>query len=73
MKINDESVEAIMNFDKRYMAALVLTGCAVALSAYVSRQRNLRVKARDLQNALEVWENEGGIVVSPTALPATTY
>ncbi len=59
-----------MRFDKRYMVTLALTGCAVALSAYVSRRRNLRVKARELQNALEVWENEGGIVLSSTAQPA---
>lgn len=60
-----------MKFNTRYMAALVLTtGCAVALSAYVSRRRNLRVKAREHQNALEVWENEGGIVLSSTAQPA---
>lgn len=62
-----------MNFNKRYMAALALTGCAVALSAYVGRRRNLRVKARELQNALEVWENEGGIVLSSTAQPAEAH
>lgn len=59
-----------MNFDKRFIAALALTGCAVGLSAYVSRQRNRREKARELQNALEVWENEGGIVASPAVSPA---
>lgn len=62
-----------MNFNKRYMAALALTGCAVVLSAYVGRRRNLRVKARELQNALEVWENEGGIVLSSTAQPAEAH
>ena len=59
-----------MSFDKRYMATLALIGGAVALSAYVSRQRTRQVKARELQNALEVWENEGGIVLSSTAQPA---
>ncbi len=62
-----------MNFDKRYMAALALTSCAVALSAYVSRQRNLKVKAREHQHALEVWENEGGIVHASTAKPAEAH
>jgi len=64
-----------MNFDKRYMVALALalTGCAVGVSAYVSRRRNLRVKARELQNALEVWENEGGIVLSSTAQAADVH
>jgi len=52
------------------MLALVLTGCAIGVSAYVCRRRNLLVKARDLQNALEVWENEGGIVWPSTAKPA---
>lgn len=59
-----------MNFNKSYMVALALTGCAIGVSAYASRQRNLKVKARELQNALEVWENEGGIVHSSTAKPA---
>ncbi len=59
-----------MSFDKRSIATLALIGGAVALSAYVSRQRNLRVKAREHQNALEVWENEGGIVRASTAQPA---
>lgn len=64
-----------MNFDKRYMAtlALALTACAAGVSAYVSRRRNRRVKARELQNALEVWENEGGIVLSSTAQPADAH
>lgn len=62
-----------MKFKKRYMAALALTSCAVALSAYVSRRRNLRVKAREHQNALEVWENEGGMVLSSTAKPAEAH
>lgn len=62
-----------MNFDKRYLAALALTGCAVALSAYFSRQCNRREKARELQNALEVWENEGGIVLASTAQPAEAH
>ena len=62
-----------MKFNTRYMAALVLTGCAVALSAYVSRRRNLRVIAREHQNALEVWENEGGMVLSSTAQPAEAH
>lgn len=59
-----------MNFEKRHMALLALTGCAVALSAYISRRRSLKVKAGELQTALEVWENEGGIVPSSTAQPA---
>lgn len=72
-KINDVSAEVIMNFYKRYMVALALTGCAVALSAYVSRRHNQQVKARELQNALETWENEGGIVVASTARAADAY
>lgn len=59
-----------MSFNKSSMATLALIGCAVALSAYVSRQRNRREKAREHQHALEVWENEGGIVHSSTAQPA---
>jgi hypothetical protein len=59
-----------MNCKKSYMVALALAGCALGVSAYASRQRNLRIKARELQNALEVWENEGGIVLSSTAQPA---
>ena len=59
-----------MNFDKRHVAVLALTGCAVALSAYISRRRSLKVKAEDLQTALEVWEKEGGIVPSSPAQPA---
>jgi len=51
-----------MNLNKAYAAALALTGCVVALSVYARRQHNQRVKARELRNALEVWENEGGIV-----------
>lgn len=62
-----------MNFDKRHVAVLALTGCAVALSAYISRRRNKQVKAREHQNALEVWENEGGIVRASTAQPAEAY
>lgn len=62
-----------MNFKKSYMVALALASCAVGLSAYVSRRRNLRVKARELQNALEVWENEGGIVLSSTAQAADVH
>ena len=59
-----------MNIKKGYMAALALSGCILGVSAYVSRRRNRRVKARVLQNALEVWENEGGIVLASTAKPA---
>lgn len=59
-----------MNFRKLCMAALVLGGGVVVLNAYASHRRNLREKARELQNALEVWENEGGIVLSSTARPA---
>ncbi len=62
-----------MNFDKRYMAALALTGGVVALCAYVTQRRNLRVKAREQQNALEVWENEGGIVRASTQQPAEAH
>jgi hypothetical protein len=59
-----------MNFNKRSMATLALISGAVAVSAYLSRQRARQVKARQQQNALEVWENEGGIVRSSTAQPA---
>jgi hypothetical protein len=59
-----------MSFDKRIMGTLALIGGAVALSAYVSRQRTRQEKAREHQNALEVWENEGGIVRATTAQPA---
>lgn len=62
-----------MNFDKRYMAALALVGCAAGISAYVIRRRNRREKAREHQNALEVWENEGGIVAAPVARAASAY
>lgn len=58
-----------MNIKKSYMA-LALTACIIGVSAYVSRRHNRRVKARVLQNALEVWENEGGIVLASTAKPA---
>jgi Spy/CpxP family protein refolding chaperone len=59
-----------MNLNKTYAAALALTGCAVALSVYARRQYNMRVKARELRNALEVWENEGGIVPPSSAQTA---
>lgn len=59
-----------MNFNKRSMATLALISGAVAVSAYLSRQRARQVKARQHQNALEVWENEGGIVRASTAQPA---
>lgn len=59
-----------MRLDKRYMATLALIGCAAAVCAYVSRRRNQQEKARQHQNALEVWENEGGIVRSSTARAA---
>lgn len=62
-----------MNFDKRHLAVLALTGCAVALSTYISRRRTRQEKAREHQNALEVWENEGGIVRASTAQPAEAY
>lgn len=51
-----------MRFDKRHIAVLALTACAVAISAYLSRRRHQQEKAREHQNALEVWENEGGMV-----------
>lgn len=59
-----------MDHKKSYVLALALTGCAIGVSAYISHRRNLRVKAREQQNALEVWENEGGIVLPSTAQPA---
>lgn len=59
-----------MKLDKRHAVVLALTGCAVALTAYISRRRNRQEKAREHQNAIEVWENEGGIVHASTALPA---
>ncbi len=59
-----------MNFNKRSMATVALISGALALSAYVSRQRDLKIKAREHQKALEVWENEGGIVRASTAQPA---
>lgn len=60
-----------MNFNKRSIATLALISGAVAVSAYLSRRRNLKEKAREQQNALEVWENEGGIVHASTAQAAT--
>jgi len=60
-----------MNLNKTYTAALALTGCAVALGVYARRKHNQRVKARELQNALEVWENEGGIVPPSSAQTAS--
>lgn len=60
-----------MNLSNRYTAALALTGCVVALSAYLGRQRTRRENAQELRNALERWENEGGIVVPPKANPAS--
>jgi Spy/CpxP family protein refolding chaperone len=59
-----------MNFNKAYVAALAMTGCALALSVYARRQHNQRVKARELRHALEVWENEGGIVPPSSAQTA---
>lgn len=60
-----------MNLKNRSIATLALIGGAVALSAaYVGRRRNRQIKAREHQNALEVWENEGGIVRASTAQPA---
>jgi hypothetical protein len=50
---------------------LALTGCAVAFGVYARRKHNQRVKARELQNALEVWENEGGIVPPSSAQTAS--
>jgi len=65
--------EAIMRLNKRSIATLALISGAVAVSAYLNRRRNLREKAREHQNALEVWENEGGIVRASTAQPADAY
>lgn len=63
-----------MKLDKRHAVVLALTGGAVAftvaLTAFISRRRNQQEKAREHQNALEVWENEGGIVRSSTAQAA---
>lgn len=59
-----------MKLNKIYAAVLAMTGCAVALSVYARRQHNQRVKARELRYALEVWENEGGIVPPSSAQTA---
>jgi hypothetical protein len=59
-----------MRLNKRSIATLALISGAVALSTYVSRRRTRQEKAREHQNALEVWENEGGIVRASTAQPA---
>lgn len=59
-----------MKLNKTYAAVLALTGCVVAMSVYARRQHDQRVKARELRNALEVWENEGGIVPPTSAQTA---
>lgn len=59
-----------MKLNKTYAAVLALTGFAVAMSVYARRQHDQRVKARELRNALEVWENEGGIVPPTSAQTA---
>jgi hypothetical protein len=55
---------------KRSVLALVLTGCAVAASAFVVRRHSRQRRAQQHKDDLRNWEGEGGKPASPALHPA---
>jgi hypothetical protein len=58
--------------NERTQQALPDPGAGSVFGGLRYRGGSLRNRARELQNALEVWENEGGIVLASTARSAET-
>jgi hypothetical protein len=60
----------IMMINRLYVRAPVLTGCAVAVSAYFMRHYHRRQEARRHTVNVHTWEGEGGKPSSYAARPA---
>jgi len=61
-----------MLINRLHILAAALTGCAVAASAYVMRNRIRREKTKRLNEDLSTWEGEGGKPASPEERPGQT-